>query len=394
MTRTAIVIGGGIGGLAAALALSRIGWHATVLEKVAEVGEVGAGLSLSPNAFRALDALGVGTAARAVSTPTEATANLRVPSGRYLTRAVAGQALPLRAFRRAALHRLLWDAVPDGWIRTGEEVTGVRHDGGTATVTVTHTSGETAADLVIAADGIRSTARRLVWPEAQGPRFLHYTAWLGLTDGDRLPPGEARTGSMTMGPRQYFLIHPLRSGQFYWALGAPAEQPGERTEDELARARARVAGWHDPVPALVDATRPEDLRRVDIHDLPPLRTFVHGNVVLLGDAAHAMSPDRGQGAGTSLEDSVVLAAALVGTDDIAAALARYDHERRRRTQSIARGARRTGQQTVNGGRLGHHLLTAALRATPSALWQRATAPDSNSVWSWTPPALPATAHGQ
>lgn len=146
-------------------------------------------------------------------------------------------------------------------------------------------------------------------------------------------------------------------------------RPGDRTmyyrmADDAWQAvvRRQVAG----IAAFLDLTR-------------------HGRVALLGDAAHAMSPDRGQGAGQGIEDAVVLAAALAGEPSVEAAFRRYDAERRPRTQATARGARADGRRTTS--RAAHRALTTMIRLTPAPLWRRGIAPDSNPTWRWQPPRL-------
>ncbi|WP_158852760.1 FAD-dependent monooxygenase [Saccharothrix deserti] len=378
MTREAIVIGGGIGGLAAALALRRIGWHATVLERAPVLTEIGAGMSQAPNAMRALDALGVGEQARSAGVPTHASGNLRTPDGRYLQRARPGDATAMLAFHRADLHRVLLEATPDSWVHTGAEVTDLRPE--SERVTVGFDGGELTADLVVAADGIRSTARRLLWPTAPPPRFLGRTAWLGIAEVADLP------GSITLGPGGYFLIHPVGRGRAYWAYVTTAERPGIRYEQEKAELTRRVGTWHDPIPQLIDATPPEAVIHIDIHDLDRLPTYVKGRVALLGDAAHAMSPDRGQGAGQSIEDAVVLAAGLTRESTVGAALRRYDTERRPRTQATARGARKDGHRTTS--RAAHRAMVTMIRMMPASLWRKGIAADANPTWRWQPPTLP------
>ncbi|MFD9950806.1 FAD-dependent monooxygenase [Nonomuraea sp. NPDC059023] len=373
MTGRAIVIGAGIGGLAAALALRRIGWQATVLERAPELGEIGAGMSQAPNALRALDELGVGEQARQVGVSTFATANLRTPNGRHLQRAHPGDVSALLAFHRADLHRLMMEALPADWIRTGTEATVISQDRDGVAV------GELSADLVIAADGTGSTARRLLWPDHPAPRFLGRTAWLGVAPFAGLP------GSMTLGPGAYFLIHPLSRGRAYWALVTTADRPGIRYAEEKAEAARRTQDWHDPIPGLIDATPAEAVIHIDIRDLGPLPTYVNGRVALLGDAAHAMSPDRGQGAGQSIEDAVVLAAALATEPTVQTALRRYDADRRPRTQATARAARADGRRATS--RAAHRALTTMIRLTPAALWRRGIAPDANPTWRWRPPRL-------
>jgi 2-polyprenyl-6-methoxyphenol hydroxylase-like FAD-dependent oxidoreductase len=383
VTGQAIVVGGGIGGLAAAVALHRMGWQAVVLERAAELREIGAGMSQAPNALRTLDELGVGAQARAVGVPTHASGNLRLPDGQYLQRARPGDATAMLAFHRADLHRVLLDAVPAGWMRTGAEVTAVRQeDGG---VTVTGDGVEVSGELVVAADGIRSTVRRSLWPDVPSPRFLGRTAWLGIADMAGLP------GSITMGPGGYVLIHPVSRGRAYWAYVTTAAQPGVRYPQEKSEAARRLASWHAPIPALIAATPEEEVVHIDICDLDPLPTYVRGRVALLGDAAHAMSPDRGQGAGQSLEDAVVLAAALAGEPTgafmVEAALHRYDAERRPRTQATARGARADGWRTTSTA--AHRALVTMIRLMPAPLWRKGIAADGNATWRWQPPHLPS-----
>ncbi|MEV0386818.1 FAD-dependent monooxygenase [Nonomuraea sp. NPDC050643] len=394
------MVGGGIGGLITAVALHRIGWQAIVLERATELGEIGAGMSQAPNAMRALAELGVGEQARAAGVPTYSAGNLRLPDGRYLQRARPGDPTPLLAFHRADLHRVLLEAVPAGWVRTGAEVTGIQHDAGA--VTVTWSGGEVGADLLIGADGIRSTVRRLLWPDAPPPRFLGRTAWRGIADTEAgtgtgaFADADGLSGSVTMGSGGYFLIHPISRGRAYWAYVTTAEKAGVRYPKEKSEAARRLASWHEPIPALIEATPEQAVIHIDICDLDPLPTYVHGRVALLGDAAHAMSPDRGQGAGQSLEDAVVLVAALTaepgepaGAFTVEAALRRYDAERRPRTQATARGARADGRRTTSAA--SYRALVTMIRLMPAPLWRKGITADGNATWRWQPPHLPSPA---
>ncbi|NUP22684.1 MAG: 2-polyprenyl-6-methoxyphenol hydroxylase [Streptomyces sp.] len=383
MSSHAIVVGGGIGGLAAALALHRIGWQATVLERAPVLSEIGAGMSQAPNAMRALAELGVEQQARAAGVPTHASANLRTPEGRYLQQARPGDPTAMLAFHRADLHRVLLEALPDGWIHTDAQVTAVRQD--TDKAIVEFGGGEVSADLVITADGIGSSVRQQLWPDAPPPRFLGRTAWLGIAQVPDLP------GSITLGPGGYFLIHPIARGRAYWAYVTTADMPDIRYPQEKTQVARRVGAWHQPIPELIEATPDEAIIHIDIRDLDPLPTYVRGRVALLGDAAHAMSPDRGQGAGQSLEDAVVLAAALAGEPTIEAALRRYDADRRPRTQATAKGARADGRRTTS--RAAYRPMTTMIGLMPARLWRQDIAADGNATWRWQPPSLPrSTTH--
>lgn len=384
MSGSAIVVGAGIGGLAAAIGLRRIGWDVTVLERSPEVGEIGAGMSQAPNALRALDALGVGDRARAAGTPFFATTNLRDPSCGHLMRAPSGVPHPLLGFHRADLHGVLRDAVPPESIRTGMKVTGFAQ---TAEQAEVQTESETfSADLVVAADGIHSTARRLLWPDTPEPAFWNYTVWRGIADLDLA----AHEGCMTLGADRYFLTMPLTRSRVYWALGAQAETAGARYPDEREAVRERVADWHGLIHELLDATPVDRVLHHDITDLDhaPLPTFVNGRIALLGDAAHPMSPDLGQGAGMAIEDAVVLAAALAETRDAVTALARYDRERRPRAQWVAKAAHKNGHDALMGSALNRRLLSLTLRLMTPAVFAKVSAKALDRLWGWQPPALP------
>ncbi|MEE6262921.1 FAD-dependent monooxygenase [Plantactinospora sonchi] len=383
--RTAVVVGAGIGGLCAGLGLRARGWRVTILERAPEFGTVGSGITLMSNALAGLDALGVGErirAAGAVETPGGA----RTSDGRWLFRVEAATladrlGTASLGIHRATLHELLRSALPADSIVTGAEVVdvlagppaevGYLRDG------VRHTL---RADLVVGADGLRSTVRSRLWPEVPGPTYVGSTTWRGITDHPWR--GELLT-AITWAPGAEFGMVPLGDGRVYWfaALNAPA---GQRAPDELQAVRDRFGDWHPPIPALLDAT--STVLRGDIHHLgTPLPTYVRGAVVLLGDAAHAMTPNLGQGAAQAIEDAVVLGAFLDGADEVSNALLRYDRERRPRSQMIARASYRIGRfgQQLES-RIAVTLRNLTLRLTPSDTALRSM----NRFTGWRPP--PAT----
>ncbi|ANH93504.1 FAD-dependent oxidoreductase [Streptomyces sp. SAT1] len=397
MGGSAVVVGGGIGGLAAAIGLRAVGWEVVVAERAPVLADVGAGISLHANGMRALDALGAGAAVRAAARP-QYTGGTRVPGGRWLAR-MDGTVLerrlgtPIVGIPRADLHRALRAALPEGCLRTGAEVRSVDDsDGGRVRVLLDGTGGESAtatgpgdvldADLVVAADGVGSRLRRRLFPDHPGPAYSGSTVLRAVT----AHPVELRTDfALTWGRGAEFGHIAFRDGRAEWhaVLDAP---PGVRPADPLAALRRRFADWHEPVPALLAATRPEAVLHHDIHELTvPLPAFTVGRVALLGDAAHAMTPHLGQGACQALEDAVTLAAALAAEPSTAQALARYDAERRPRSQAVARAARRAGRM---GQRLAHPAAVAlrntALRLAPDTVTMRAVLRHAD----WTPPALP------
>jgi 2-polyprenyl-6-methoxyphenol hydroxylase-like FAD-dependent oxidoreductase len=379
----AVVVGGGIAGLAAAIGLRLIGWEVTVVERAEVLSDVGAGISLHANGMRALDALGVGEAVRAAARP-QYTGGTRTPTGSWLTRmdgATLEQALgtPVVGIPRAELHRLLRAALPSECLRVGAEATDVEHAGATR-VRVPVSYGTLDADLVVAADGVSSRLRDRLFPRHPGPVYSGSTVLRAITER----PVALRTDfELTWGRGAEFGHIALLDGRAEWhaVLNSPR---GVRYADALAAVRSRFADWHTPIPDLLEATRPDAVLHHDIHELtPPLPTYTVGRVALLGDAAHAMTPHLGQGACQALEDAATLTAALATEPTIGSALARYDSERRPRSQSVARAARQAGRM---GQQLTHPLAVAArnaaLRLAPSSVTVRAVLRHAD----WSPPA--------
>ncbi|MEU6830919.1 FAD-dependent monooxygenase [Nocardia beijingensis] len=378
--RSAIVAGGGIGGLAAAIGLHRSGWAVTVLERRARAGEIGAGWSFAPNAVRAADALGVGADFRAVSVPTQAGATLRAPSGRYLMRYEAGRDVALLANHRADLHSVLLSCLPTGIVQAGAEVTGYEQSGSEVSVTYRTEEGthRAAADVLVGADGIHSAVRRGLWADSD-PVFQRILCWRGVTEPGSVWPVE---GFQTWGRGARFGAHPLTDRRVFWFLTVRQPEPGIRYEDDRAELLRRVGDWHDPIPALLAATTPEAILCHDIFDIDPLPSFAQGRVVLLGDAAHAMTPFLAQGACQALEDATVLAAEL-RDGPVPAALARFDQLRRPRGHQVQRMARQDPAISLSTNAIVYGLATGLTRLAGRGMAGRKSA----ALWEWTPPTI-------
>ncbi|MGY1747562.1 FAD-dependent monooxygenase [Blastococcus sp. SYSU D00695] len=381
------VVGAGIGGLAVAAGLQRGGAEVVVLERAAHLRPVGSGLSLFGNGLTALDSLGLGPAVRALAGLGAAglQAGQRRPDGRWLARTPASAVARLRVVHRADLHRALAGALCGDALRTGADVVAVSADGEVRL-------GDGAReryDLVVAADGIRSRVRA-GWPGDPGLRYAGYSAWRGVTER---PVDLRGAAGETWGRGRRFGMAPLRDGRVYW-FGVASLPAGVVLPDEHGELVRSFAGWHEPIAELIAATPPREVSRIDVHDLAgPVPTFVRGRVVLLGDAAHAMTPDLGQGANQALEDAatlVRLAAGIAGdprpgAGAVAAVLARYEALRRPRTQALARRARSVGAVAQAAGPLSSRLRDALLRLTPPSALARPLL----RVQDWQPPGATA-----
>jgi 2-polyprenyl-6-methoxyphenol hydroxylase-like FAD-dependent oxidoreductase len=367
--KSAVVVGGGIGGLTAAVALRQVGWRVTVLERAARFGEIGAGITLMSNGLRCLDAIGLGDAVRGSGLPMLAM-GMRTAAGRWLSR-IDGDGADLEArigttalvIHRAELHKILRDALPAAALVAGVATTAIHggEDGGPAEVhfRVRDADELLRAELVVGADGVHSWVRAQRWPDAPAPVYSGSTSWRAVTT----PSSAAVTEmSLSWGQGTEFGVMPLVDGRTYWYAAANADE-AERNPDELAGLRRRFGAWHEPIPAVLAHTQPQVVLRHDIYRLPKLDSYHRGSVVLLGDAAHAMTPNLGQGGGQALEDAIVLAEAVSRTGEVAAALTRYDSERRTRTQAMSLAATRQlrfGQQL-------HNPIAVAMRNTAVAL---------------------------
>jgi 2-polyprenyl-6-methoxyphenol hydroxylase-like FAD-dependent oxidoreductase len=362
----AIVVGGGIGGLCAALALRRAGLDVEVFERAAELADVGAGISLWANAFRALDHLGVAAAVRAIGQ--SAAGALRTPDGRLLSEPgpdlIARHPDFCRVVHRAELHRVLVDALGPDVLRLDASCRSVAEQDGGVGVSLANGS-RIAADLLIGADGLRSLVRAHLHGEAP-PVYAGYTAWRGVTSLEpaRLAPGE------TWGRGIRFGQMPLTRGRVYWFAAANAPAGARSADGERNELLRRFRGWHAPIEELIDGTPEERILRNDIYDRPPLPAWGRGRMTLLGDAAHPMTPNLGQGACQAIEDAVVLGRCLTLNSDLVAALREYERRRRTRTDPIVRQSRQVGRVAQWQHPLAVTVRDLAVRRLPPAIEAR------------------------
>ncbi|MEH1031783.1 FAD-dependent monooxygenase [Micromonospora profundi] len=354
--RTAIVIGGGIAGPVTALALRRAGITATVYEAypetASEAGGIGGTIALAPNGVAALRTVGADEAVTAIATPIERTA-MAVGRRRVDLPTLAG-APPLRVVHRAALYRVLHDrAVTEGVpFAYGRRL--VHADQTDSCVTARFEDGSTAtADILVGADGIRSTVRSLIDPAAPGPRF---TGLLGFEAVARHEV-DVEPGTMTFafGRRGYYLYWPEPGGGTRWGANLP-----DQRALSLVEARALPAaqwldtlrasyGDDDPGRQLTATSDADELQVVGaLQIMPPVPHWYRGRMVLVGDAAHAPSNSSGQGASLAIESGVQLARCLRDLPDVESALAAFVRLRRARVEKVAARAARINHAKAPG----------------------------------------------
>ncbi|GAA4594180.1 FAD-dependent monooxygenase [Planotetraspora phitsanulokensis] len=374
MTR-AVVIGGGIGGLTAAVALERAGWTVTVFEQAPSIAPVGSGLAIAPNALKALDTIGVGDEVRKLSA-VQGEAGIRRPDGRWLSRTSAEEAWarygdPIVLLLRSALVDLLTVRLSPGSLHVNTRVESIDPKSGR----VTTSAGVVDADLVVAADGIRSSTRKALFPGHPEPVYAGVTSWRLVVRSS-----EPVRAAETWGRGLVFGVMPLTDDQVYCYATAVAA-PGERAADEKAELTRLFGGWHRPIPGLLADTDPAVVLRHDLYSMDtPLPAFHRGMAALLGDAAHAMTPHLGQGACQAIEDAVVL-----GHHATRGGLAAYTADRLARTTRIVRRSRAVGRLTRWSNPLAvpvrDTVMLLAGRLGPNVAFRQ-----FDDVFGWRPPA--------
>ncbi len=348
MAPSAKTVGSGVAGLAAALGLTRLGWDVTVVERTLAPREDGAGLTLWPNAMRALDAIGVGEDVRDIGAPV-ARAVINRPSGAQLAEmpiaTLTARYGPLVAVHRGELHRTLADQCP-GMVRYGTTAT-------VADGQVFIGGDPPQSTVMIGADGIDSAVRAAVAGEVH-PRSCGQFAARGVAHTGEATP---RVTSESWGRGLRFGLVPLRNGLTYWFAATTTRVAAENP-------RETFAGWHNPIAEVLDAPQVGSTPVLPLHDLPPLHTWHdRRSTVLVGDAAHAMTPNLGQGAAQALEDVAILLNELASAP-VPDALAAYEHRRKRRAERVVARSRIAGRLAQAAHPAAALLRDVLARATP------------------------------
>jgi salicylate hydroxylase len=342
-----VIVGGGIGGLFAAIALIAHGLRVSVYEQARALGEIGAGVFLTPNSVRQLQRVGLG--------PSVEKWGARVGSDSRYFRHDGAPIAPVQVtdssgwnatfgMHRADLVDILASALPADVVHTGHRCTGFEQDGDVARVSFAN--GVVAeADLVIAADGIHSELRQNVVPPSR-PIFSGSVSYRGVLAHELIPHWPTGSWQMWLGKSKHFLTFPVRAGRLINYVGfVPADEESKESwsapgdPDVL---RQEFAGWDPRIGSLLQ--RVQATFRWALYDREPLPIWTRGRLTLLGDAAHPMLPHLGQGANQAIEDGMALATILACADrkTAPAALLAYERLRRERVALVQRGARENG----------------------------------------------------
>jgi 2-polyprenyl-6-methoxyphenol hydroxylase-like FAD-dependent oxidoreductase len=378
--RKAVVVGGGIGGLTAALALRRGGWDVEVYEQAPELREVGSGVMISSNATRVLKGLGLleAVASRGVEvTHGEGCAwggarMVDFPLGEVRGRADSPHVL----IHRAALHGALAEAFGTRGLYLGARLRDFAQEGD-GVVARFEDGREARGAVLVGADGLKSRVRAGLHGDTE-PEYAGYPCWRGLASGTSFPNLPVGLLRETQGRGARFGMGYIRPGQVYWWATVNWPERAPVPDGDKAFLLRAFSTAHAPIPQLIAATREEDLLRSDIHDRPPLAPWGRGRVTLLGDAAHPMTPNLGQGACSAIEDGQVLASALGEGVDVPAALRDYEGRRAKRTARLQRESRLFGAIGQWENPAAVWLRERLMRMTPRSKLLR----DCERIWGW------------
>ena len=339
----------------------------TALERSPELRTAGAGLGLGPNAIKGFERIGLATAILRAGATIRRAAILdsdgrvlgaEIDVARLQTEIGAAQI----AIHRTRLHDALLAAVGAHAVRLDFAV--ARYDQRDGRVVVDSDAGQRLeADLLVGADGLRSAVRAQLVGDGE-PVYAGYTSWRGITPPGAIAPPARMTESWGRGER--FGMVDVGFGEIYWFAVANAAAGGTDT-DVQRELLARFATWHDPIPAIIAATPASRILRTDITDRPPIECWHAGRVVLLGDAAHPMTPNLGQGACQAIEDAVVLDQCLSGDGPHEAALRRYEARRIARVNALVRASRRLGAIAQWRNSIAVWLRNTGMRLAPSSV---------------------------
>lgn len=361
-----IIIGAGIGGLTAGIALSNQGIEVTIYERESQLAPVGAGLTLWNNALNALDKIGLGDAVREYGV-SGSESGIHNQLGHDIV-AMSNDSIEQHPINYVVIHRaklqlLLLNAF-SGEINYSKQLSRYQQVEDAVRVHFADGSQDTG-DILIGCDGIHSVVRQQMFPESN-PIYAGYVAYRGVVDFEHEQVGKMWGESWGYGHR--FGITPLQNNQIYWfATANQKDVKFVQNNNHKVVLQDIFADWHQPIPELIEATPPDRILRHAIYAINPLKSWRDNRVILLGDAAHAMTPNLGQGACQAIEDGVVLDKLFGAYDDYEKILQCYEDVRIPRANAILRQSQQVGMIGQIDNRVLCQLRNLAFRWTPPSI---------------------------
>lgn len=364
------ITGAGIAGLTTAIALKQKGFEVVVFESAPAIKPIGAGISLSANAMKAFDRLGIKQAVAARGQFLDAFTILD-EHGKVITRTDSMQMSrefgdDNFAIHRAELHEVLLSYLDPGELVLNKRVVQVADHGNE--IGLTFTDGTICYfSCLVAADGIHSVIRKQLVPGSV-PRYAGYTCWRGIIQNTSVKISEA---TETWGVRGRFGMVPLPGNLIYWFACINAPQNSEQMKRyKIEDLRKHFAGFHSPIPEILKVSETKNMIWNDIIDHNPINRYAYGNVVLIGDAAHATTPNMGQGACQAIEDAIVLADELSKNASAKQAFKQFEQRRIKRTHAIVNTSRMIGSMAQTASPLLAAIRNGIMRMMPSSFNKR------------------------
>ena len=362
------IIGGGIGGLSTALALQKQGIDFELYEAAQELKPVGAGIILSPNALYIFDQLGIlneledaGIFLHQFGIKTAQDKPLQIASTKFSQHGKSYQSIGIH---RGELQRILLAKLPEHKIHLGKMLRKLEP----SSTTLEFEDGKTVkADFVIAADGIHSTVRQTLFPETT-LRYSGQSCWRGVAD-ITLSEAELENTAEFWGIGPRFGYVPIAQNKVYWYATAvqPKNQKDTTTHGSKKKLLKNFQSFTNPITRILETTPAQNIMQHDLYDITPLSKWHHKNTVLLGDAAHAMTPNMGQGAAQSIEDAWSISQQLNKHTTLEKAFQAYSNDRFKKANQIAKLSWRIGQITNLQNTFLCNLRNTAMKLTPKGV---------------------------
>lgn len=363
------IIGGGIAGLTTALALNKLGFECEVFERANQLNEVGAGIWMQPNALKVLDWLGLGELVRESGTllnQVDITNAQLIPFKKTKQEVVQDEkGNKIVAIHRATLQKILFEAIPKGKVNLGYEFKSLEQYENQ--VKISFGGRVIMCDLLIGADGINSKVRDYIFPNTS-KRFSGQTCWRGISD-IRLPDEFQNAGIESWGKKIRFGFSQVTENQVYWFAVKDASQNGTDNINTIkAELKSYFSDFNPVVLSIIEHTKVEKIIRNDISDLKRLDKWHKDKVVLVGDAAHATTPNMGQGAGQGMEDAYYLANILAKHNQIEQAISLFETKRREKVDYVVNNSWRFGQLAHSA--FGQIIMIAIMKLTPDKVMKQ------------------------